>query len=249
MPDTATIAPEAETLTFADQPRRYGMLVPSSSTAAWLWKATRAPETAATIEAQLDQPSHIVILDPQSYVFTFTEHALDTWLERVQDVSGACLLIEAKEQSGATTEPSRTPAISTLTTTLDRIMTAAEHEDFEVGMCSEFETKLRDFVGEYGERAITALHGRLQRGVGIAVILEALTALGRMRHSASRDARLKTLAAFLQHRQAATRDAAVQGLLDIEDERARPLLRQALAAESNDLLRKSFAEALTLLPE
>ncbi|MGH7699206.1 MAG: HEAT repeat domain-containing protein [Gemmatimonadales bacterium] len=245
MLDTATLTTDVDTLTLAQQSPRRGILVPSSSTGAWLWKAPRSQETATTIEAWPDQPPHIVILDRRSFVFT--EHVMDAWLERVRDVMETCILFEANDYSDATTELSSGPSSSAVTAALDGIMAAADHEEFEVGMCSEFEAGLRRFVGEYGERAVSALHSRLQRTTKSDVICEALTSLGSMRHGATRDARLAMLATFLGHRDAAIRDTAMRGLVDIQDVRARRPLQAARDAETNRLLRRRFDRALALM--
>src|SRR5258706_5414046 len=104
--------------------QRFGIFVPSSRTAPTRPRHDRLGRTAT------DTPEA-----PNVWHFVWDESIQYTWASHPDALN--VYLIGESERNG--TEAVRTLPVRTLETDLEHIMAAAQHEDFEVGMCSQFE--------------------------------------------------------------------------------------------------------------
>lgn len=156
-------------------------------------------------------------------------------------------MLESADEGSTAVHVSEDAAAKTLDAELDHILAGAQYEEFEEGMSSEFEGRLKTLVGYYGEQSITALHARLQSGIKSHILIEALGALGRMRVRATLAGRVAVLARWLGNDAASVRYAAGCALLDLDVPIARGFLERAAGVEQNQLLRESLRKLARLV--
>jgi len=156
-------------------------------------------------------------------------------------------MLESADEGSTAVHVSEEAAAKALDAELDHILAGAQYEEFEEGMSSEFEGRLKTLVGEFREQSITALHARLQSGIKRHILIEALGALGRMRVRETLHGRLAVLATWLGNDVASVRYAAGCALLDLDVPIARTFLERAAGVEQNKLLRESLRKLARLV--
>jgi hypothetical protein len=131
---------------------------------------------------------------------------------------------------------------------LEALFQAYANEDFEDGMESEFISELIASIHIHGTKAIEAIRRIiLEQNVKPHVAFEALRWLGRINHPESRRARLLCLEMCLDSPSRLVRDGATLGLASMKDTHAIPYLREAIAREKIQDLRKDMEAVLVRL--
>jgi HEAT repeat protein len=131
---------------------------------------------------------------------------------------------------------------------LEALFQAYANEDFEDGMESEFISELISNVRIHGTKAIEAIRRIiLEQNVMPQVAFEALRWLGRVAHPESYRSRLFFLETCLDSPCRLVRDGAALGLASMKDIHAIPSLREAIAREKIQDLRKDMETVLVRL--
>lgn len=131
---------------------------------------------------------------------------------------------------------------------LEALFQAYANEDFEDGMESEFISELISSIRIHGTKAIEAIRRIiLELNVKPLVAFEALRWLGRIAHPESYRSRLFFLETCLDSPFRLVRDGAALGLASMKDAHAIPYLREAIARERIQDLRKDLEAVLVRL--
>lgn len=141
----------------------------------------------------------------------------------------------------------RAPA-SDLENRIRALFEPAKEEIFEEGMESDFTRGLSRLMAERGAEAIAALTRLIEsEDKNDEIAAEALRWVGRFDHPSSYEARLSLLERSLGDASARVRDAASVALASMDDERAVPALRTAIAREKYAELREDMEQILAQL--
>ncbi|MCI0699445.1 HEAT repeat domain-containing protein [candidate division KSB1 bacterium] len=131
---------------------------------------------------------------------------------------------------------------------LEALFQAYANGDFEDGMESEFISELISSIRIHGTKAIEAIRRIvLEQNVKPLVAFEALRWLGRVVHPESYRSRLFFLETCLDSPFRLVRDGAALGLASMKDTHAIPYLREAIAQEKIQDLRKDLEAVLLRL--
>ncbi len=131
---------------------------------------------------------------------------------------------------------------------LEALFQACANEDFEDGMESEFIGELISSIRIHGTKAIEAIRRIiLEQNAKPVVAFEALRWLGRVTHPESYRSRLFFLESCLDHPSRWVRDGAALGLASMKDTHAIPRLREAIAQEKIQDLRRDLEAVLLRL--
>ncbi len=133
-----------------------------------------------------------------------------------------------------------------ITRTLNVLVEGARDEYFEDGVESNLSAGLRILFRNYAESFARILDERLKKSdIGPWILTAVLHTIGNIDDDATRDWRLATLVGHLKAPSPLIRDAAAVGLSYLDDKRAIPYLREAIARETN----KDFQEDLSSVVE
>jgi hypothetical protein len=131
---------------------------------------------------------------------------------------------------------------------LEALFQANADGNFEDGMESEFINELVASIQTHGTEAVEAIRRMiLEQKVRPLVAFEALRWLGRLSHPESYRARLLLLETCLDSPSRLVRDGAALGLASMKDTHAIPYLREAIAREQIQDLRKDMEAVLVRL--
>jgi len=129
-------------------------------------------------------------------------------------------------------------------------LSAAEHEELEIGVESVFSRKVINLLAEHGSNAVEALAEVLQDKLASdAVMGILLRQLGRIQQKSSHAMRRKLLSDLLRARSVQVRHAAATGLAELDDPDAIPALELARQRERHDRPREHFDLVLEQLRE
>lgn len=128
---------------------------------------------------------------------------------------------------------------------VETLFQAYANEDFDDGMESEFISEIVSLVQKYGAQAVEAIKPIIiTQNVKPYVAFEVLRWLGRINHLESHRSRLLFLEMCLDNPSRLVRDGAALGLASMKDAHAIPYLREALAQEKIQDLRKDMETVL-----
>jgi hypothetical protein len=114
----------------------------------------------------------------------------------------------------------------------------AKSEEFEVGTDSNFSQRIARLVLMYGGDAFGTLAATLTDArVPVTVLGELFRAVGRIRHSTTKDDQREFLLRFLGAPDVRVRHVAATGLAELDDPATIPALQTALTAERSERLR------------
>ncbi len=132
--------------------------------------------------------------------------------------------------------------------TIEALFRAYANEDFEDGMESDFVSEITSSIQKHGTKSVEAIKRIiLEQNVKPQVAFEALRWLGRITHPASYRPRLLFLESCLDSPSRWVRDGAALGLASMKDTHAIPGLREAIAQEKIQDLRKDLEAVLLRL--
>jgi len=176
------------------------------------------------------------------------EHHMASRYAFVQLVGAAISSAPSKphrQRENTTTEQAGVSDHEVLLRDIQLLFRNAAYEDFEFGIESGFVRSLESMVAEHGIKAVEAMaHIILTRKATDRVISEALRWLGEVDHPESYLLRLVLLVTCLRDPSRWVRDGAALGLEDMNDRRAIPALRAAVAREPIHELRKDIESVL-----
>jgi hypothetical protein len=130
------------------------------------------------------------------------------------------------------------------------MLSAAEHEELEIGVESVFSHQIISLLAEHGANATEALGEVLRDKLASdAVMGVLLRQLGRIQQKSSHQVRLKLLSDILRARSVQVRHAAATGLAELDDPNAIPALELACQRERHERPREHFALVLEQLRE
>jgi len=131
---------------------------------------------------------------------------------------------------------------------IEALFWAYSNEDFEDGMDSEFISEIIASIRTYGTRAVEAIRRIvLEQNLQPHIAFEALRWLGRVSHPETYWSRLFFLETCLGSPSRMMRDGAALGLASMKDTHAIPYLRDAIAREEIQDLRKDLETVLSRL--
>jgi len=131
---------------------------------------------------------------------------------------------------------------------IEALFQAYGNEDFEDGMDSELISEITASIQTYGTQAIETIRRIvLEQNLQPQMAFEALRWLGRVSHPESYRSRLFLLETCLGSPSRLMRDGAALGLASMKDSHAIPYLREAVAREKIQDLRKDLETVLSRL--
>ena len=131
-----------------------------------------------------------------------------------------------------------------------RLFQSSKEEIFEEGMESNLTRGLSELIEERGSEVIAALTDlRHAEGSNSEIVAEALRWVGRIDHQSSYEARLTLLQRSLEDSSSRVRDAASVALAYLDDRRAVPAIRVAIARETYSELKMDLQHILSQLEE
>ena len=137
-----------------------------------------------------------------------------------------------------------------VTEKLEQSIIAAQDEEFEAGMESEFSRSLDDCFDLQAEALVLSIRKKISEPkLSAEICAEMLRWVSRQEATGTRELALGTLVIGLSHRSSLVRDAAALGLAEFDETLAQPYLRDAWERETVPEFREDLKDLIDSLGE